>query len=114
MSKINKVQISKIIQSNVSFRSRLRNLDKKSVRNAAILFTIDSFSVFVINIYLNTINKFEKGISEKGAVRPQKVFTLFISNENMDDNILTVKLREDSGVLINVFAIKHKTKNQES
>ena len=34
------------------------------------------------NLAANAINKFERKVSWKGAVRAGKVFTLFISNED--------------------------------
>ena len=42
----------------------------------------------------------KKKISGKRAVRVGNWFTLFISNEDMDDIIKFVKLLEDSGLLI--------------
>ena len=48
----------------------------------------------VSNLASNAINKFQK-ISGKGVVRSEKVFTLFISNEDINDIIKIIK----SGVL---------------
>ena len=45
------------------------------------------------------MNKFKMKISRKGAVRAG--FTLFISNEDINDIIKIIKLLEDSSVLIN-------------
>ena len=53
----------------------------------------------VSNLNSNAINKFERKISGKGAVK-EKRFTLFISNEDMNDIIEIIKLSDDSGVLI--------------
>ena len=36
------------------------------------------------------MNKFDKKISEKGVVRAEKWFTLFISNEDMNDIIKVI------------------------
>ena len=46
------------------------------------------------------MNKFDKKISEKGVVRAEKGFTLFISNEDMNDIIKVITSLEDSRVLI--------------
>ena len=58
------------------------------------------------------MNKFERRISGKGAVRAGKGFTLFISNE---DIIKIVKSLEDSQLLIDgvTEVVKHEIKNQE-
>ena len=69
----------------------------------------------VSNLTSNAINKFEREISGKGAVRAWKGFTLFISNEDMNDFIKIIKSLEDSGVLINwvTETVKHEVKKQE-
>ena len=70
----------------------------------------------VSNLTSNAINKFEREISGKGAVRAWKGFTLFISNEYMNDFIKIIKSLKDSGVLINgvTETVKHEIKKQES
>ena len=54
-------------------------------------------------------------MSRKGTVRAGKGFTLFISNEDVDDFIKIVKSLEDSEVLIDgvTEAIKHAIKNRK-
>ena len=42
----------------------------------------------------NAINKFEREINEKEAVTAGKEFALFISNEEMNDNIKIIKSLE--------------------
>ena len=61
----------------------------------------------VSNLASNAINKFQK-ISGKGVVRSEKVFTLFISNEDINDNI-------KSGVLTDgvTKTVKHEIKKQD-
>ena len=61
------------------------------------------------------MNKFDRKISGKGAVRTGKGFTLFISNEDMNDIIKIMKSLEDSDVLIDgvTETIKHEIKKQE-
>ena len=52
-------------------------------------------------IYLqNAINKFERKISGKGAMTTGKIFTSFISNEDMNYIMKIIKSLEDLGVLI--------------
>ena len=49
---------------------------------------------------------------EKGAVRVEKGFILFISNENINDIIEILKSLKDSGVLIDEVTetVKHEIK----
>ena len=62
----------------------------------------------VSNLASNAINKFQRKISGKGVVRSEKVFTLFISNEDINDNI-------KSGVLTDgvTKTVKHEIKKQD-
>ena len=55
-------------------------------------------------------------MSRQGTVRAGKGFTLFISNEDVDDFIKIVKSLEDSEVLIDgvAEAIKHGIKNKKA
>ena len=64
---------------------------------------------------LSAINKFDRKISGKGAVRAGKGFTLFISNEDMNDTIKIIKSLEDSGALIDgvTETVKDETKNKK-
>ena len=55
----------------------------------------------VNNLTLSAINELDRKISRKGAIRAGIWFTLYISNEDMDDNIKIIKSLKDSGVLIN-------------
>ena len=94
-------------------------LGKKVVTDLTIPFAKSNFPGLVSNIASNAasnaINKFEKRISGKGAVRVGKGFTLLISNEDIDDIFKTIKSLEDSNVLINgvTEAVKHEIKKQE-
>ena len=81
--KLSKAKISKIIQSGGSFGSWLGNLGKKALTNIAIPSTTDNLPGLVSNLTSSAINKFDRKISEKGAARLGKGFTLFISNEDM-------------------------------
>ena len=113
--KLSKAQISKIIQSGGSFGSWLGNLGKKALTNIAIPLARDNLPGLVSNLISNAINKFERKISGKGAVRAGKGFTLFISNEDMIVIIKIIKSLEDSGVLIDgvTETVKHEIKKQE-
>ena len=112
--KLSKAQISKIIKSGKSFGFWLDNLGKKALTNIAIPLARDNLPGLVSNLTSNTINKFEGKVSEKGAVRAEKGFTLFISNENMNGIITIIKLLEDSGILIDGFTetVKLEIKTQ--
>ena len=67
------------------------------------------------NLTSKAINKFERKICGKGAVRAGKRFTLFILNGDMNDIIKIIKSSEDSGVLIDgvTKTIKHEIKEYE-
>ena len=107
--KLSKDHMSKITQSGGSFGSWLTNLGKKALTNVAIPLARDNFPGLVSNLASNAINKFDRKVSGKGAVRTGKGFTLFILNEDMND-IKIMKSLEDSNVLIDGIteAIKHE------
>ena len=113
--RLSKVQISKIIQSGGSIGSWLANLGKKTLTNVAIPLARNNLPRLVSNLTSSAINKFDRKISGKGAVRAGKGFTLLISHENMNDIIKIIKSLEDSGVLIDGVAetIKDEIKRQE-
>ena len=75
--KLSKAQISKIIQSGGTFGSWVANLGKKALTNVAISLARDNLPELVSNLTSNAINKFERKISGKRAVRVGKGFTLF-------------------------------------
>ena len=112
--KFSKTQISKI-QSGESCGSCLGNLRKKTLTNIAIPLARDNLPGLVSNLTLNAINKFERKISGKGAVRAGKGFALFISIEDMNDIIKIIKSLEDLGRLIDgvTETVKHEIKKQE-
>ena len=82
--KLIKTQISTIIQSDGSFDFWLGNSGKKVRTNVAIPLARDNLPGLVSNLTSNAINKFERKISRKWAVRAGKGFILFISNEDMN------------------------------
>ena len=56
------------------------------------------------------IDKVERKVSGKGAVRAGKAFTVFVSNEDMNDIFKIIKPLEDSSVLIDgvTETVNHK------
>ena len=114
-AKLNKAQISRIIQTGGSFGSWLGNLGKKALTNVAIPLARDNLPGLVSNLTSSAINTFDRKIGGKGADRAGKGFTLFISNEDINDIIRITKSLEDSGVLLDgvTEAVKHEKKKQE-
>ena len=113
--KLSKAQISKIIQSGRSFGFSLRNLGKKALTNIAIPLARGNLPGLVSNLTSIAINKFEREISGKGTLRAGKRFTLFISNEDMNDIIKIINLLENSGILIDgvTETVNHEMKNKK-
>ena len=71
--KISKIiQISEIIQSGGSFGSGWGNLANKSLTNIAIFLARDYLFRLISSFASNAINKFERKVSEKRAVRAGK------------------------------------------
>ena len=83
---------------------------KKALANIAIPLVRDNLPGLVSNLASNTIHKFERKINGKRAVRARKRFTLFISNDDMNNIIKIIKLLEGSGVLIDGVTEKVKYK----
>ena len=67
--KLRKAEISKIIQSSGSFGSWLGNLQKKALTNIAISVASINLTGLVSNLTSSAINKFDRKINWKGAVR---------------------------------------------
>ena len=73
----------------------------------------DNLPGLVRNLTSNANKQIRKKIiNGKGAVRTGKRFTLFVSNEDMNDIIKVIKSLKDSGVLIDgvTETVKHKIK----
>ena len=83
---------------------------KKTLTNIAIPLARDNLPGLVSYLTSNVINKFERKISGKGAVRAGKGFTLFISDKDMNDILKLIKSLEDSGILIDgdTETVKHE------
>ena len=75
----------------------------------------DNLPGIISNLTSNVINKFERKIFGKGGVRTGKGFTLFISNEDMNDTIKYIESLEDLDVLIDgvTETVKHEIKNKK-
>ena len=76
----------------------------------------DNLPGLVSNLTSSAITKFDRKISGKGAVRARKGFTLFISNEDINDIIKMIKSLEDSGVLTDKVTetVKDEIKKREA
>ena len=87
---------------------------KKTLTNIAIPLARDNLPGLVSYLTSNVINKFERKISGKGAVRAGKGFTLFILIEDMNYIIKVVKSLEDLVVLIDwaTETVKQEVKNK--
>ena len=70
-------------------------LGQKAVTNIAISLARDNLPGLISNLASNKINRFERKIRGKGAVRAGKRFSLFISNKDMNDIIKIIKSLED-------------------
>ena len=105
-TKLSKTQISKIIQS---LGSWLGNLGKKVPTNIAIPLARDNLPGLVSNLNVNALNKFERKVSGKGAVRAGKGFVLFILNEDMIDIIEIIKWLDSRALIDGVTeTLKHE------
>ena len=75
------------------------NLGKKTLIDLTVCFSKDVLPKLAFKENVSILDKFERKISGRGAVRTGKVFTLFILNEVMDDIIKIVKSSETSSIL---------------
>ena len=75
--KLSKVEISKMFLSGRFPCNMLGNLGKEVITDLAIPIARDNLPGLVSNSTLNTINKFERKLSGKGAVRAGKGFIYF-------------------------------------
>ena len=89
-----------MIQSGEGLCNILGKLGKKVITHLSVLLARHNLSKLVSNLASNRINKFERTISWKGAVRAEKEFTLIISNEDMNDIFKIKKSLKDLSVLI--------------
>ena len=63
----------------------------------------------------SVLNNFEREVNGQEAVKAEKGFNLFISNEDMDGFMRIVKLLDDSGLFIDVATgtVKHEIKKKK-
>ena len=114
--KLSKAQLSEIIQSGRFLDNMMSNLVRKVLTDVFALLVGYVLPHLAYNATTSsTLGKFERRISGQGAVRAGKRFTLFISNEDMDDIIKTVESLENSGLLNDGASktVKHEIKRQE-
>ena len=90
--KRSKAQLSKMIQSGGFHRNMLGNLGKKVITDLAVPLARENLLGLVSNLVSSAINKFERKLRGKGAVRAGKGFMNYIIN--------IIKSLEDSNVLI--------------
>ena len=74
--KRSKAQLSKMIQSGGFHRNMLGNLGKKAITDLAVPLAWENLLGLVSNLVPSAINKFERKLRGKGAVRAGKGFTL--------------------------------------
>ena len=67
----------------------IANLDKKALIDLAVSLAKDVSAKLATKAVSSVIDKFERKISRRGAVRAEKGFTLFISNEDMDHMVIS-------------------------
>ena len=91
------------------------SLAKNALTNIAVSLARENLPGLVSNLTSSAINKFDRKISGKGAVRTGEGFTLFISNEDINDIVKIIKSLEDSDVLIDgdTETVNRETEKQE-
>ena len=97
--KLSKAQTWKKSSIRWYFRAWLGNLGKK-ITDLVIPLATDVSSGLVSNLASNATNQDEQKITGKRAARGGKKFTLFISNDDINDIIKVIKSLENPGVLI--------------
>ena len=90
----------------------MSHLGKKALLDLAVPLTKDVLPKLATKATSSVLDKFERKISGKAAVRVEKGFTLFISNGNMDDIIKIVESLEKSSLLTDgaTETVKHEIK----
>ena len=89
---------------------------KKAIIDLVIPFARDNLPRLVSNLASNSINKFKRKISGKGAARAGNGFTLYISNEDIINIIKFIKSFENSNVLTDgiIETVKHEIKKNKT
>ena len=93
----------------------MRYLGKKALTNIDTRLSKYNLPGLVSNLTSSAINKLDRKINGKGFVKAGKGFTLFISNEDMNNIKQIIKSLENSGVLIDGFTetVKDEIKNKK-
>ena len=93
----------------------INNFGKKTLIDLAVPLAKDILPELATKEASPVIGKFERKISWQGAVRAEKAFILFISNEVMDDIIKIVNSLEHSSLLIDgaIETVKHEIKKNK-
>ena len=107
--------MSKMIQSDGFICNKLGNLGKNVIIELAIILAKNKLGLVNRLASLHAKIKVESNIGRKGVLRAGKVFTLFISNGILNEIIKTIKLLEDSNVLIDGLTkkVRYKVKKRE-
>ena len=114
--KINKAQLSKIIQSGGFLGNMIAKLGKEALMKSAVPLAKYILPQIATRATSSVIDDFERKMLgsrfEARAVRAGKGFTLFISNDDMDNIIRIIKSLENSSLLIDGVneTMKHKIK----
>ena len=101
--KLSKTQFCKITESG-----------KKALIDLAVPLAVNIFPKLATKAASSAIDNFERKLCRRSAVKTGKGFTLFISDEDMDDITKIMKLLEDSGLLIDGGneTVRHEIKKQ--
>ena len=93
----------------------VRYLEKKALTNIDTRLSKYNLPGLVSNLTSSAINKLDRKINGKVFVKAGKGFTLFISNEDMNNIKQIIKSLENSGVLIDGFTetVKDEIKNKK-
>ena len=86
--KLSKAQISKLLKSGASLKALgnvMGKLGKKLLWHLDVPLVKEVLPKSAAKATSSVLDKLERKISGKGAARTGRQFTLFISNENMDD-----------------------------
>ena len=91
----------------------MANVTKKELLDLAVPLAKDVLPKLVNKVTSSVLDKLERKIS--GLEEQEKRFTLFISNEDMDDITKIVESLEKSCLLMDgaTVIVKYKTKNQK-
>ena len=101
--------MSRIFQSGGLLGKTSGDLGKKALLDIPVPLAKNVFPKLATKATLSILDKFERKVSGKEAVRAGKGFTLFISNENINDVSKIVESLENSGLLIDgaTETVKH-------